>query len=334
MPAVEHSFPAPIVFVPPSGVHTSTVILLHGRGGSAKLFSQRLLQTSFRRNSASEAPTTLFDALPDTKFVFPCARRQRATVYKRSVVRQWFDDWHLDPELASDIVDSRYDDGLQTAFLGESVDYLRRLIAEEAKLVGSSRKVVIGGFSQGAATSLIASLLWDGSEPLGGVVTMSGWLPYMKQMTDIFKHPSYRTEAGDQADIDLFFDLDPVGHPTGDLPDEDSHTALVWLSQEIELPFNPRLRPCRRETTKTPFMVCHGARDQQVEPQQGEQACLFLPSLGLYPVSWKCYEDIDHDYSESMVSDIARFLQNFAPSATSSLVRSPGAYPQEHEQKY
>lgn len=346
MPAVEHSFPDPIVFAPVSGVHKHTVILLHGRGGSAETFSQRLLhmplqgiqadsEVSVQEEAALPAhlptatATTFFEALPDTKFIFPCARRQRATVYKRSIVRQWFDDWHLDPALSSDVVDSRYDDGLQITGLGESVEHLHGLIAEEVKLVGSGSNVVIGGFSQGAATSLITAILWDGSEALGGVVAMSGWLPYMKQMADIFEHPGDLAKDKRSADIDNEVDFlvsldpfeqpavqEPTGHHTGSCQTTGEgalHTVLDWLREEIELPAVRQSHFGPSDRCKTIAMLCHGSLDKQVEHLQGEQACLILPKFGVYPVLWKLYDNIQHDYSAAILSEIMQFLKKNFP---------------------
>lgn len=347
MPATEHSFPDPTVFAPSSGIHKQTVILLHGRGGSAEIFSQRLLHMRIQRSQGSEtsadiaevpSTTTLFEALPDVKFIFPCARRQRATVYKRSIVRQWFDDWHLDPGLSSDVVGSRYDDGLQITGLGESFEYLRGLIAEEAKLVGSARNVVVGGFSQGAATSLITGILWDGLEPLGGIVAMSGWLPYLKQTTDISKHPSGRAhDNGSEIEddgVDLSLDLDPFErqvplvrtqrHMSDGQPDEVDYTAIEWLREEIGLPVVRQSRSCALNGLRTTAILCHGSLDKQVEYQQGEQACSILPKLGLHPVSWSFHEGFDHDYSESILFDATQFLKERSPPVADSLARSQG----------
>lgn len=273
----------------------------------------------------SPPTTTLFEALPDTKFIFPCARRQRATVYKRSIVRQWFDDWHLDPELSSDVVDSRYDHGLQTTGLEGSVEYLHGLINEERKLVGSARDVAIGGFSQGAATSLMTAILWDGSEALGGVVVMSGWLPYMKQLTDVSSPSSSHVE--DNGSIDgydedgLFVDLDPFERPVprkrnkrhlvGDRQtDEVDHTAIDWLREEIELPAVCLSSLSSLGEIRTPAMLCHGSLDNQVDYQRGEQACLILPNLGLSPITWRFHEGVDHNYCESMLFDSMQFLKH------------------------
>lgn len=269
--------------------------------------------------------TTLFEALPDTKFIFPCARRQRATVYKRSIVRQWFDDWHLDPELSSDMVNTRYDDGLQTTGLGESFQYLRVLIAEEAELVGSSRNVVLGGFSQGAATSLITAILWDGNETLGGVVSMSGWLPYMKQMTGLLKQPSDRSGHFDDRNVPhemhVFADADdPFERPAhqertkrhvGDCrPEQVDHPVFDWLREEIELPNNRQWCLCPLDGNRIPTLLCHGALDDQVSTQRSQEASFALAKLGLFPFSWKYYDGVDHDYSATMLCDVMLFLQS------------------------
>jgi len=52
------------------------------------------------------------------------------------------------------------------------VAQISKMIDEEAKLLGSSKKVFIGGFSQGCAISIATLLSYP--EPLGGVVCLSG----------------------------------------------------------------------------------------------------------------------------------------------------------------
>lgn len=69
--------------------------------------------------------------------------------------------------------------------LRETTAYLHTLIREEIALLraagGGSRDIVLGGLSQGCAASLVAAALWDGEEwPLGAVVGMCGWLPFVE----------------------------------------------------------------------------------------------------------------------------------------------------------
>ncbi|KKY37725.1 putative phospholipase carboxylesterase family protein [Diaporthe ampelina] len=217
-------------------------------------------------------PTTLAlaEALPHARFVFPIAPKQRATVYKRSVIRQWFDDWHLG--FAADEVDSRYDLGLQTTGLGRTVAYLHRLVAEEAALVGGTRNIILGGISQGCAASLVASLLWEGSEALGGVVGMCGWLPYISQM---------RGQMGIAVEDDVIHS-----------------TSGKDLEEDGFDPFD-----------SIPVILCQGRDDEKVSIGKGTESAEFLSALGMRPACLKEYASVGHEFSAEMLSDIAEFIR-------------------------
>lgn len=50
------------------------------------------------------------------------------------------------------------------------------LIEKEAELLkGETKKIFIGGFSEGATVSLAAFLKYKGEKPLGGVIGLSGF---------------------------------------------------------------------------------------------------------------------------------------------------------------
>lgn len=399
---VEASFPEPLVIEPLSGVHRHTIILLHGRGGSAETFGPALLNTSLFTTSAESvhsvgegqtagdgdcqpvtAPdfmpnidntivewsdsvppacivtpddvpfagipcnpavaqrasrnitcrhiashrqhmhgpfTTLAEALPHAKFIFPNAPKQRATIYKRSVMRQWFDDWHLRPELSGDVVNHRYDEGLQTSGLGDTVRYLHELIAKEANLAGGVENVILGGISQGCAASLVAALLWEGDGRLGAVVGMCGWLPYLAQMKEAMQAQTDSTgvngEGGDGFEI-FERSTSPLASPPVTGSDD---VALTWLRDEIELPSMQSLGSCSGESRKTPVILCHGWDDKNVDRYQGQAAADFLLCLNMEVRHWKLYDGVGHEYSEEMLADILGFLESVLQGASSSKV--------------
>lgn len=345
---VEESFPEPVVYEPPSGIHKHTVILLHGRGGSADAFGPALLNTAFPlaytvtrtqgafpRGRGTDHPagdgipaepadhhsrptTTLAGALPHARFVFPSAPRQRATIYRRSVIRQWFDDWHLG--FAVDQVDGRYDMGLQTTGLGRAVAYLHGLVAEEAALVGGARNVILGGISQGCAASLVASLLWEGREGLGGVVGMCGWLPYISQMRGQMEvaaeDDGIHCTLGRDPGEDGFDPFDRSVSPGCDVepPRENDAggsvgAALEWLGDEIDL---PRREVVTSDVSRSsiPIILCHGRDDQKVDIGKGSESAEFLIAIGMRPPRLKEYAGVGHDFSAEMLSDIAEFTQD------------------------
>ncbi|KAH8756586.1 Alpha/Beta hydrolase protein [Diaporthe sp. PMI_573] len=326
--AVEDTFPEPLVYEPTSGIHKHTVILLHGRGGSADTFGPALLNTALPPPAGDgvsgklpnpDRPTTLAHALPHTRFVFPTAPKHRATVYKRSIIRQWFDDWHLG--FAADEVDSRYDLGLQTTGIGRTVAYLHGLIAREAEVVGGTRNIILGGISQGCAVSLVASLLWEGEDGLGGVVGMCGWLPYISQMRgqlldgegDKVRISASGNDQEDEAGFDPFDRSGPpdcVVESSGGIDPGGSVTAaLEWLRAEIEM---PRRRPTALGVPRstTPVTMSHGRDDEKVEITKGKEAVDFLPALGMGPVRFREYAGVGHEFSAEMLFDIADFIQD------------------------
>lgn len=397
---VEAIFPEPLVFEPASGVHKHTIILLHGRGGSADTFGPALLNTSIltippapeypvrggqavedgndqpatipnptpdnlvvktstyvtlppgadpdpapstgtprspalvhvspNTNAShhhhttpkqSRVPTTLAQALPHAKFVFPNAPRQRATVYKRSIIRQWFDDWHLRPELSGDHVGHRYDEGLQTSGLGDTVRYLQGLVANEADLVvGGVRNVVLGGISQGCAASLVTALLWEGDDRLGAVVGMCGWLPYLAQMKQAIEVQG-DDAGGTGEEGDLFEPFErPASLPASSPAVAGSlGVAGSWLRAELELeqPAMQRSEMPSADCGKIPIGLYHGRDDRKVDCDQGQTAADFLPSLGMEVRNWESYDGVGHEYSGEMLADILEFLKSVLHGASS-----------------
>lgn len=340
MPADNLSSSPPLVFQPLSKPHGQTVILLHGRGRTAEDFASAVLDTpihdipNLTLNTDSPAPvstsplasprTTLRQSLPHTKFIFPVAPRQRATVYKRSLVRQWFDDWHLVPR-ERDVVDARYDDGLQIVGLGDTVAYLHGLVVSEAaRLPGGARDVVLGGFSQGGAASLVAALLWGGcregeEEPLGGIVGLSSWLPYRMQMLDVLEMgvgDGWGEEVGCADAVDGAVEDDLFERSGADEQGEDggsergsAHDAFEWLREEIELP-DKRRGGYSVGRNSTSVILCHGLDDVKVEPERSLEACSVLTGLGMDHLSRRTYTDVGHDLSDKMLSDVLDFLRH------------------------
>lgn len=292
--------PEPLV-LPPTSTHDYTVLLLHGRGRKANVFASEM--------------ASLHQALPHAKFVFPWAPRQRATVYKKTITRQWFDDWHLSPDLQlTDVVHSRYDDGLQTSGLGETVAYLHALIADEAGLVGGAQNVYLGGFSQGAAASLVAALLWERNQRLGGVVAVCAWLPYVRQMADLLQQgDTERTLGSVDGEEQIGDEFDPFERTPSQEQQAHRHidgveAVLEWLREQIDLPHH--ISACRYvDSGHTPVIFCHGCNDEKVSPERSQEASEFLSNLGLMYVERKIYPSVGHEVTGEMKADIAGFLQ-------------------------
>lgn len=140
-------YPSPLVISPlRNDQHTHTIILLQGRGSNSERFGHIFIES-----------TAIAKHLPTTKFIFPTAKKRRSTVLKRIPINQWFDIHSLeDPNARTEL----QLDGLQ-----ESSEFLRKLIDEEAELLGSNptvgdgySRIVIRGLSQGCAASVFCLL--------------------------------------------------------------------------------------------------------------------------------------------------------------------------------
>ncbi|WYZ35554.1 hypothetical protein EsH8_X_000201 [Colletotrichum jinshuiense] len=302
-----HTFPPPTIVPPLRQPHTQTVIFLHGRGSSARIFAPPFLSASVC--GAITGPGTFRDALPHTRFVFPTAPRSRATIYRRSIINQWYDgsgDW-------------------EETVLGharETVKFVHALIEEEAIAVGGAYRVVLGGYSQGCAAALLCLLLWEG-EPLGSVLGMCGMLPMARALEDILIDYRQTTDGDDNGVLEGGRE-DGIFEPTsGELQpdpfdrdgDEDAPSTnplaqtLSVLREEIGLP--PPLADAEVSLRKTPVFLGHGAEDDRVLLRYGKHASHVLRMMGC-EVIFKTYDGLGHFYSKDMLEDMLEFLKSKA----------------------
>lgn len=109
--------------------------------------------------------------LPDTvpiRFVFPHAPMRPVTINNGMVMRAWYDILSMD-------IDQRADE----AGLFSSVELLKNLIQEEIKRGTPAEKIILAGFSQGAAVALTTTLLYP--HRLAGLIVLSGYLPFAER---------------------------------------------------------------------------------------------------------------------------------------------------------
>lgn len=299
-------FPPPIVSPPLRQPHLQTVVFLHGRGSSARIFAPPFLSAPI---TAAEGPErnarSLREALPHARFVFPVAARSRATVYRRSIINQWYDgsgDW-------------------EETVLGhakETVEFLHELLEEEALLVGGADRVVLGGFSQGCAAALVSLLLWEG-DSLGGFVGMCGMLPMCGDLLHIFNEADGVCSddlSGPKTNISCFglvldeeqdpFDwggsrssASPLSQGLNLIKDE---MGMEELTTGSEAPFQ-----------RTPVFLGHGTEDDRVLIEHGQAASRALRAMGC-DVEFQCYDGLGHWYSEEMLQHVLRFLGGKVPA--------------------
>ncbi|KAK1728390.1 hypothetical protein CaCOL14_012863 [Colletotrichum acutatum] len=303
-----HAFPPPMVIPPLKQPHQQTIILLHGRGSSAKLFAPGLLSVPLGDSTASPdlSTCTFRDLLPHTRFVFPTAPRSRATIYRRSIINQWYDgsgDW-------------------EETLLGhakEMILFIHSLLEDEAIRVGGTDKVVLGGFSQGCAAALICLLMWRGA-PLGGILGMCGMLPMAGVMAEAMGQRHHRLDGQDDeapecSDNDPFEHSDGVSTTSweGNRPEYDPvERALRMLRDEIgitvlELATGPSFQ-------ETPVFLGHGTVDDNVPVRYGQEASRVLRTMGC-DVKIKVYDGLDHCYSKDMLKDMIKFIGDRVPDS-------------------
>ncbi len=129
---------------------TASVIWLHGLGADGNDFVpvvDELQQT---------APLGV-------RFIFPHAPTQPVTVNGGMSMRAWYDIRGLGDGVDED------EAGIRTAHL-----QIEALLQRELERGIAPERLVLAGFSQGAATALHTALQTE--TPIGGVIALSGWL--------------------------------------------------------------------------------------------------------------------------------------------------------------
>lgn len=293
-------WPDPLV-IHPTATHTHSIILLHGRGSNAERFGLELLKattstSTSTTDSESSKAATLTDHFPTVKFIFPTAKKRRATVFKRTPINQWFDNFSL--EDPSERQDLQYD-GLK-----ETSAFVHKLIADEVKLVGGASRVVIGGLSMGcaAASHVLLNFQNDGNgkrEALGGFVGMSGWLPFAEVLDP--RAGGGRNGEGEEED------------PFGAGGDEDVSLDNPQLQAANTARDIASLPPLSAEDVtlfpRTPIFLGHGRNDEKVSVNLGKQARDVFKALDCQ-VRWKEYDE-GHWYKiPEEIDDIVDFLRN------------------------
>ena len=184
---------------------TRAVIVLHGLGDSGEGF-------------APVAEELDLSALGPVRFVLPHAPTRPVTVNGGYVMRAWYDI------LGTDLARVEDEPGLR-----QSATEIEALIAREnARGIASSR-IVLMGFSQGCAMTLLTGLRHR--ERLAGLVGLSGYLPLAATTA------AERSEAN--RDVPIFLahgTQDPVVHYPRGVASRDALAALGYAIEWHEYP--------------------------------------------------------------------------------------------------
>ncbi|KAJ3300725.1 hypothetical protein HK104_006023 [Borealophlyctis nickersoniae] len=154
------------IVLPPKSTHTATVIFLHGLGDSGHGWAPvgKMLQPQ----------------LPHVKFVFPHAPSQPVTLNFGMSMPSWYDIRALAPGGTED-----------EAGLKESMAKIQQLIKAEVDAGIPPNRIVLGGFSQGAAVSLLTAVASD--TKLAGFVGLSGYVPLSTEFDKHYKPTNKET---------------------------------------------------------------------------------------------------------------------------------------------
>ena len=142
---------ADAVVLSPATPASASVIWLHGLGADGHDF-------------VPIVPELKLPATPGIRFMFPHAPVRPVTLNMGMRMRAWYDIRTLTAEGRTD-----------EAGLAESRTRLTALIAAERALGIASARIVVAGFSQGAALALHGALRHP--EPLAGILALSCYLP-------------------------------------------------------------------------------------------------------------------------------------------------------------
>ncbi|KAH9939253.1 Phospholipase/carboxylesterase [Epithele typhae] len=145
--------PLKFLTVAPLAKHTATVIFVHGLGDSGH--GWKPVADMFAREPS----------LQHVKWILPHAPTMPVTGNAGSQMPSWFDIYDF-----GSINGREDDDGmLKTAHA------LNQLITAEVDAGIAADRVVLGGFSQGGAMSLLTGITSE--RRLAGLAVLSGWLP-------------------------------------------------------------------------------------------------------------------------------------------------------------
>ncbi|MBM3359950.1 MAG: carboxylesterase [Betaproteobacteria bacterium] len=150
MPIIINSTTAPI----------GAVIFLHGLGADGFNLKDIFARPQFNK----------------IRFILPHAPHQPVTINQGFEMRAWYD--------LSDLSLKKDEDEDELGMERSSL-IIQKLIEEQISLGIPSEKIIIGGFSQGAAMSFYIGLKYH--KKLGGIAALSGYLPLKEKLTGPIK---------------------------------------------------------------------------------------------------------------------------------------------------
>jgi len=256
---------------------------------------------------------TLQDLLPNVRWVFPSGRARWVTVLARRGYA-WFD--------VHDFKDRTVGEEMQIDALKYSVIYLKELVERERALLESVSdnegekekwkrgRVVIGGFSQGAAMAGILSLSGEiamsnsGSNiAIGGLVLMSGWLPFRKQIQGAIS--SSRSLENVRDSLGLSASTSETRTGTTKPTSISGATSYIRTLLSLDIEEGDRIV----YEFNAPVFMGHGGADEKVRVEWGMQMKdVFRDVVGEENVQRREYEGLGHWWCEEEIQDLVVWL--------------------------
>ena len=146
-----------IYLVPKDGKHTETLIFMHGFGDTAEGWFDVFID-----------PRKTF-CLPTTKVVLLTAPVAPVSINRGAKTNSWYDIKIFGAS------DEEFEKSVGLDEIAKNTERINNVIREEIKLLGDdSKRIAIGGFSQGCGMSLNVGLQFE--KPLGAIIGWSGYL--------------------------------------------------------------------------------------------------------------------------------------------------------------
>jgi len=167
--------PSQRIDAPQQSSNPATFIFLHGFGDDADGWTNIAQQF----HSANK--------LPHLSWIFPNAPHNHEAMSTAWYTPTSFSPIPVGRSSGGAAKDENEDEGFDEEGEDEilaSVEYLCKLIDEEVSRGVNLDRIVIGGFSQGCAVSLVTALASRYAGKLGGLVGLSGYLPRGKKIRE------------------------------------------------------------------------------------------------------------------------------------------------------